>query len=112
MRYMPAKQPPSFPREKRLLEDFGDRLRNARLRRQVSIDTAAARAGISRMTLYRAEKGDSAVSLGTYLRILATLRLESDVDHLAKDDELGRRLQDMALPERRTRRPKAQSSSP
>lgn len=100
---MPAKQPPSFPAERKLLSEFGERLRLARLRRQVSIETASARAGISRMTLYRAEKGESAVALGTYLRILASLRLESDIALLARDDVIGRRLQDMELPQRVTR---------
>jgi transcriptional regulator with XRE-family HTH domain len=104
---MPAKQPPSFPAEKKLLTDFGERLRLARLRRQVTIDTAAARAGISRMTLYRAERGESAVAIGTYLRILASLRLEGDLALLARDDELGRRLQDLELPQRVTRQKKA-----
>jgi len=100
---MPTKQPASFPAERKLLADFGERLRLARLRRQVSVDTAAARAGISRMTLYRAEKGESAVAIGTYLRILASLRLAGDIALLARDDELGRRLQDLELPQRVTR---------
>ncbi|MDB5849139.1 MAG: transcriptional regulator [Rhodoferax sp.] len=98
---MPAAQPPLFSAETSLLTAFGDRLRAARLRRKFSVDTVAARAGISRMTLFRAEKGEATVSLGTYLRILEVLRLEKDIALLAKDDELGRRLQDLALPARR-----------
>ncbi|MBC7610316.1 MAG: helix-turn-helix transcriptional regulator [Polaromonas sp.] len=98
---MPASQPPLFAIEKGLLSDFGDRLRAARLRRKFSVDVVAARAGISRMTLFRAEKGQATVSLGTYLRILEVLRLEQDIALLAKDDVLGRRLQDLELPKRR-----------
>ncbi len=98
---MPASQPPLFASEQSLLTDFGERLRAARLRRKFSVDTVAARAGISRMTLFRAEKGEATVSLGTYLRILEVLRLEKDIALLAKDDVLGRRLQDLALPPKR-----------
>jgi transcriptional regulator with XRE-family HTH domain len=94
---MPASQPAFFTSSQGLLTDFGRRLGLARLRRKLSIDTVAARAGISRMTLFRAEKGAPTVSLGTYLRILEVLHLQNDVALLAKDDELGRRLQDIAL---------------
>ena len=86
-----------FPREKPILEAFGQRVRLARKRRKISTATAAARAGISRMTLYRAEKGVPEVSMGVYFRILAVLHLADDFDGLAKDDVLGRQLQDLAL---------------
>jgi transcriptional regulator with XRE-family HTH domain len=107
---MPAAQPQLFASENALLAAFGERLRAARLRRKFSVDTVAARAGISRMTLFRAEKGEATVSLGTYLRILEVLRLEKDIALLAKDDELGRRLQDLDLPPRR-RAPKAKTAT-
>ena len=55
------------------------------------------------MTLFRAEQGSPAVALGTYLRILSVLKLESDLDRLASDDRLGRLLQDTELPQRRRR---------
>ena len=43
------------------------------------------------------EKGDPAVSLGTYLRVLRILGLDRDLDLLAGEDRLGRKLQDLAL---------------
>ncbi len=98
---MPSAQPSVFASEQTLLSDLGSRLRLARLRRKLSVETVAARAGMSRMTLFRAEKGESAVALGTYLRILEVLHLQNDIALLAKDDELGRRLQDLQLPARR-----------
>jgi hypothetical protein len=49
------------------------------------------------MTLYRAEAGNSAVALGTLVRILSVLGLESDLDQIARDDKLGRLLQDNEL---------------
>ncbi len=98
---MASKIQPIYPAEERLLADFGERLRLARLRRNLSAETVAERSSISRMTLHRAEKGSAAVSMGTYVRILAALHLENDLGLLAKDDVLGRKLQDLALPKRR-----------
>ena len=98
---MPSKKQPIFPSEKKILANFGERLRLARLRREISAETLASRASISRMTLHRAEKGSPAVSMGTYLRILAALHLTDDINLLAKDDQLGRKLQDLNLPKRR-----------
>ena len=98
---MPSKKQPIFPSEKKILANFGERLRLARLRREISAETLASRASISRMTLHRAEKGSPAVSMGTYLRILAALHLTDDINLLAKDDQLGRKLQDLNLPRRR-----------
>lgn len=82
---------------RRLLEQFGANLELARRRRRDSAETVAQRAGISRKTLYRAERGDPAVSLGIYARVLQALRLEQDLAKLAVDDELGRKLQDAGL---------------
>ncbi|WP_010103880.1 helix-turn-helix domain-containing protein [Verminephrobacter aporrectodeae] len=90
-----------FPAEKKLLADFGERLRLARLRRGYTAELVAERVGISRMTLGRAEQGSPAVSLGVYLRILVVLNLEGDMDALAADDRLGRRLQDLGVPARK-----------
>jgi transcriptional regulator with XRE-family HTH domain len=98
---MPSKQQPIFPSEKKLLAEFGERLRLARLRRGISAEHLAERSSISRMTLHRAESGSPAVAMGTYLRILAALHLQNDIALLAKDDKVGQRLQDLKLPERR-----------
>ena len=101
---MPAKAQPNFTHERALLTGLGERLRLARLRRKLSAEIVAERAGISRVTLHRAEKGIPAVTLGTYLKILSVLRLENDLDQIAKDDQLGRRLQDLELPPARKSR--------
>ncbi len=94
---------------RRLLEGVGANLRLARLRRKDSVETIAQRAGISRKTLYRVEQGDPAVALGIYARVLQALRLEQDLELLAKDDELGRKLQDADLPLRQ-RAPKRRAT--
>jgi transcriptional regulator with XRE-family HTH domain len=91
--------------QKKLLMGLGERLRLARLRRKLGVGVTCERAGISRMTLYRAEAGSPAVALGTLVRILSVLGLESDLELIARDDKLGRVLQDRALaPRRRAQR--------
>jgi predicted transcriptional regulator len=103
---MPSKPITLFPAEAKLLADLGERLKLARLRRELGVDTVATRAHISRTTLYRAEAGSAAVALGVYLRILGVLGLESDVAQVALDDKLGRRLQDIGLStKKRVRKP-------
>jgi hypothetical protein len=64
------------------------------------------------MTLYRLEEGQAAISLGTLVRVMSVLGLESDLDGLARDDRLGRQLQDQALPTRRIRRKTSSKSKP
>lgn len=82
---------------KRLLAGVGDRLRQARLRRAYTAATIAQRAGINRRTLSRVEQGDPAVAFGVYARVMQALGLDADLEQLARDDELGRKLQDLAL---------------
>src|ERR1700733_16139342 len=98
---MPSKQPQMYLSQRKLLEALGELLRLARLRRRLAVDITCERAGISRMTLYRAEAGNSAVALGTLARILSVLGLESDLNLIARDDKLGRLLQDNELKPRR-----------
>lgn len=82
---------------------LGERLRLARLRRSLSTVLFAERMGVSRDTLNRLEKGDPTIALGTYARALRVLGLDGDLDAVARDDELGRKLQDLELPARKVR---------
>ncbi len=43
------------------------------------------------------ERGDSAVALGVYVRVMQVLRLDGDLARLAVDDILGRKLQDAGI---------------
>jgi transcriptional regulator with XRE-family HTH domain len=89
--------PSLVPRVSRLLEGLGAHLKLARLRRKYSAEIVAQRAGITRRTLSKVEQGDPAVALGVYARVMQVLRLEDDLALLAKDDELGRKLQDAGI---------------
>ena len=78
----------------------GKQIKLARLRRNLSVAQVAERATCSPLTISRIEKGAPTVAIGIYLRVLYALQLEDDILSLAKDDELGRALQDMNLPQR------------
>ena len=84
-----------FPSVTKQAELLGQRLRLARLRRKLSTVLFAERMGVSRDTLNRLEKGDPNIALGTYMRALRVLGLDKDIDVLARDDVLGRKLQDV-----------------
>ncbi|MBR6105095.1 MAG: helix-turn-helix transcriptional regulator [Paludibacteraceae bacterium] len=86
-----------LPSQIQILQTLGEQIRYARLRRDLTTVQIAERAGISRSTLVRIEKGDEGVALGQYFRVLIALGLASDITLVAKDDELGRKLQDAKL---------------
>ena len=91
-----------FPATAHQLAALGERLHLARLRRRYSAEAVAVRAGITRVTLARVEKGDVGTSIGAYVAVLRVLGLQSDIDGIAKDDQLGRKLQDLDMSVGRT----------
>ena len=86
-----------LPKQKRILETLGENIKYARLRRKLSTEQVSERANISRKTLYEIEKGSATVSIGSYLQVLFVLGLAEDLNLVAKDDELGRKIQDSEL---------------
>ena len=71
-----------------ILKEMGEQIKLARLRR----------AGISRSSLWEVESGNPAVAMGIYAAVLHALgNMDSDLLLVAKDDKLGRKLQDMNL---------------
>lgn len=90
-----------MPETQKILTIMGEQIKIARLRRRLSVELVAERAGISRATLWSVEKGASSVSMGTYAAVLHALNgMDRDLLLVAKDDELGRKLQDLSLPVR------------
>ena len=79
------------------MQVVGEQIKLARLRRNLSVAQVAERATCSPLTVSRIEKGVPTVAIGIYLRVLYTLQLDDDILSLAKDDELGRALQDMNM---------------
>lgn len=97
---MPSRSTVIYPPHKKLLAALGERIRLARLRRRFAAETVAVRANISRPTLTKIEAGDPSVTMGNYLQVLVVLGLEKDLESVALDDVVGRRLQDAGLPQR------------
>ena len=91
-----------LPQTQEVLNQMGEQIRLARLRRHLSAELVAERAGLSRMTLSNIEKGSPSVAIGSYAAVLHALNgMDKDLLLVAKDDELGRKLQDLELPTRR-----------
>jgi len=92
------KSKPLYPRQQRAASELGARLRLARERRRMPAAELAERADTSRMTVHRLERGDTSVSMGVLVRVLGVLGLVDDLSAVARDDVLGRQIQDAALP--------------
>jgi len=86
-----------LPKRERLLVVLGEQVKLARLRRDLSVEQLAERAGIARTTLLRLERGDGGVALSTLVKALFVLGLEQDILLVAKDDLMGYRMQDLGL---------------
>ena len=95
---MSKKTVPIMPDTKRILETMGEQIKMARLRRNLGTELVAERAGISRATLWAVEKGTATVAIGTYAAVLHALGgMDRDLEYIAKDDEFGRKLQDLKI---------------
>jgi len=86
-----------LPKAQKNLSILGENIRLARLRRKFSMEQVAERANISRPTLLSVEKGNPNVTIGAYVKVLSVLGLDKDIIEVAKDDKLGRKLQDAKL---------------
>lgn len=87
-----------LPATENILETMGEQIKLARLRRDLSAELVAERAGISRTSLWKVESGSPAVAIGIYAAVLHALGgMDTDLLLIAKDDELGRQMQDLNL---------------
>ena len=87
-----------IPKTEGILRTMGEQIKLARLRRQLSAELIAERAGISRATLWSVEKGSPSVAIGIYAAVLHALNnLDKDLLLVAKDDEFGRKMQDLNM---------------
>ncbi len=86
-----------LPKQRRMLEEMGQQIKLARLRRNYTSQEMADRTGLTRGTVSKIEAGEESVALGNYFRVLIALGLDGDILSIAKDDILGRKLQDAQL---------------
>lgn len=86
----------------KVLRKMGQDINNARRRRRITIELMAERAGLSRATIGKIEKGDPTTSMGGYASVLFVLGMEGSLGDLVDSvhDLLGRRLEDEKLPQR------------
>jgi DNA-binding XRE family transcriptional regulator len=87
---------------RRALSKLGKDIREARIRRRIPTAIMADRAQITRMTLYRIERGDPTVSIASYATVMFVLGL---IDRFAETvdtrfDEVGMSLERERLPKR------------
>lgn len=68
------------------LEELGQRVRTARVRRRMSTADLAQACGIGRRTLYRIESGEPGIALGTFMSVLWKLGLLDSLAGVANPD--------------------------
>lgn len=87
-----------MPKTLDILKTMGEQIKMARLRRNLPVKIVSERAGISRNTLWQIEKGNPSVAIGYYAAVLHALNnLDGDLLLVAKDDVLGKKLQDLEI---------------
>ena len=86
-----------FPKNQDFFAQLGENILLAYKRRNYTQTLLSERTGLSRATIRKIERGDPTVSMGHYVAVLGVLGLAYDLALVAKDDELGRKLQDIAL---------------
>ena len=84
------------------LRKLGQDINYARRRRRITTQLMAERAGLSRSTIGKIEKGDPTTSMGSYGAVLFVLGMEKHLSDLVDSmhDLVGRRLEDESLPQR------------
>ncbi len=91
-----------MPGTENILETMGEQIKLARLRRNLSVELVAERAGVSRTSVWKVEKGDPSVAMGIYAAVLHALNnMDNDLLLIAKDDAMGRKMQDLNLTARK-----------
>ena len=84
------------------LRKLGQDINHARRRRRITVALMAQRAGLSRSTIGKIEKGDPSASMGAYAAVLFVLGMDKRLSDLVDSmhDLIGRRLEDENLPQR------------
>ena len=91
------------------LKQLGARIKRARLRRNMSVESLSEKAGIGESTFYAIERGASTVSIGAYVAVLIVLGIDSDIDTIAMDEDAKKQLYEQNLVKRkRASRPRTE----
>mgnify|MGYP003335662871 CR=1 FL=1 len=86
----------------RALHKIGKDIKDARRRRRITIQLMAERAGISRATIGKIEKGDPTTSMGAYSAVLFVLGMTNRLSDLVDTvhDSIARQFEEENLPQR------------
>src|SRR5574344_1972831 len=79
------------------MQFVGEQIKLARLRRNLRVAQVAERATCSPRTMSKIEKGIPTVAIVLYVRVLYALQLDDDILLLAKENRMGKALQDLSL---------------
>lgn len=73
------------------LQKLGADIKEARIRRRISMELMAKRAGITRPTLTKVEQGDANTSMGIYAKVIFILGLDKNLADIAdiRNDNVG-----------------------
>lgn len=86
-----------FPKQIKILTLFGEDLLLALKRRGLTKKMLCERTGFDHKTVNKVFAGDPGVAIGTYLKIMAVMGMESNFSEMAAHDELGIKLQNIKL---------------
>jgi transcriptional regulator with XRE-family HTH domain len=98
---------------RRALKKLGKDIKEARIRRSITIAMMAERTGVTAITIAKVENGDPSVSFGTYATVIFILGMVDKVQNLLdlSEDIVGRQLAEEQLP-KRVRLPKPSKTNP
>ena len=86
-----------FPKQRRVLNTFGEDLLLAMKRREYTKKLICDRTGFDNKTVNKVFAGDPGVAIGTYLKVMAVLGMEENFAEMAAHDEVGVKLQNIKL---------------
>lgn len=86
-----------FPKQRKILAHFGEDLLLAMKRRGFTKKLLCERTGFDHKTVNKVFTGDPGVAIGTYLKVMAVLGMESNFEDMAARDEVGIKLQNLKL---------------
>jgi DNA-binding XRE family transcriptional regulator len=97
---------------RRALKKLGKDIKEARIRRSITIAMMAERADVTAITIAKVEKGDPSVSFGTYATVIFILGMIDKLGDLMdlSGDIVGKQLAEEQLP-KRVRLPKQSKSN-
>ncbi|MDE5616072.1 MAG: helix-turn-helix domain-containing protein [Alphaproteobacteria bacterium] len=86
----------------RELKKLGTEIKEARIRRRITTAMMCERAGITRPTLAKVERGDPMTSMGIYAKVLFVLNLHEKLGEIAdiRYDQIGLSIEAAKLPKR------------